>query len=363
MIERHRQQLRPLLDAIGRPVDLLQTSVLAQRALGRAVLEEIVHLDPARHGRRAAVARYREGAAGIGIFAAGLDRLVPQITAQKAAHEGIAGTQDIEHLDREARALDTLLDVVRDCAVEHGAAHRAALHHDQRVGCQLADPPAGFEGLGRAAGNVDFLLGADNQVTAGDDGLELCAHLATRDEPLFSQTVAGQPPQHGPVVDVEDHPAAVLAGEPHRLLAHGIERGAGEMGAGHQDSVGRGDEILVDVVLGQAAIGTVLTKEDQRERILVANPQHHQGGHALRIGLDVADVDALGGGLLLDEAAHMLVAHAGDQAGLEPEPRHADRDVGGTAADILGKARHLLQAATHLLAIEIDRRAADADHI
>ena len=67
-------------------------------------VEEILQLGPARHRRRAAVPRHRERAAGIGVLAAVLDRLVAQVAAQKAAHEGVAGAEHVEHLDREARA-------------------------------------------------------------------------------------------------------------------------------------------------------------------------------------------------------------------------------------------------------------------
>jgi hypothetical protein len=72
-------------------VDLLERGVLAQRALGRAMLEKVRKLGPARHRRRAAMPRDRERAAGVGVLAALLDRQIAQIAAQKAAHEGIAG--------------------------------------------------------------------------------------------------------------------------------------------------------------------------------------------------------------------------------------------------------------------------------
>ena len=112
VVERHCEHLRPGARARGRPVDLLELRVLAQRLGGRAVREEVLQLGPARHRRRAAVPRHRERAAGIGVLAAVLDRLIPQVAAQKAAHEGVAGAEDVEHLDREARALDALFDVV-----------------------------------------------------------------------------------------------------------------------------------------------------------------------------------------------------------------------------------------------------------
>ena len=79
-----------------------------------------------------------------------------------------------------------------------------------------------------------------------------CAEtLADRDEALLAQAMAGQAPEHRPVVDVEDHPAAVLLREPHRLPAHGVEVGLGEMRARDHDRARRRDVVLVDVVLGQ----------------------------------------------------------------------------------------------------------------
>ena len=82
-----------------------------------------------------------------------------------------------------------------------------------------------------------------------------------------------------------------------------------------------------------------------------------------RIGPDSGDVHALARALLADEAAHVLVADAGDEAAFETEPRRADGDVGRTAADRLGEARHILEAAADLHAVEIDRRTADRDDV
>ena len=268
--------------------------ILAQRLLRRAVREEVLQLGPARHRRRAAVARHRERAAGIGVLAAVLDRLIAQVAAQKAAHEGIARAQDVEHLDREARALDALLDVAGNGAVEHGAAHRPALDHDQRFRRERPDPAACAERIGGAARDVDLFLGADDHVAARQDGLQVGRDALVGDEALLAEAMAGQAPQHRPVVDVEDHPAAVLSREAHRLLAHGIEVGPGEMGARDHDRARRGDVRLVDVVFGQRRIRAVVAVEDQGKRVLVADAEDDQRGQPRRIGLDAADVDPLG---------------------------------------------------------------------
>src|SRR5690606_23686718 len=95
----------------------------------------------------------------------------------------------------------------------------------------------------------------------------------------------------------------------------------------------------------------------------VADAEDDQRGEPLRVGLDAPDVDALGGGLLLDEAAHVLVADRGDQAGLQSEAHRADRDVGRAAADVFGEAGHVLQPAADLLSVQVDRGPADADHV
>src|SRR5690606_11239241 len=67
--------------------------------------------------------------------------------------------------------------------------------------------------------------------------------------------------------------------------------------------------------------------------------------------------------LLLDEAAHLLGAHAGDQRRFQPQPRRTDSDIGRTAADRLGERSDILEPAANLLAIEIHRRAANGDDI
>jgi hypothetical protein len=103
--------------------------------------------------------------------------------------------------------------------------------------------------------------------------------------------------------------------------------------------------------------------EDQREGILVPDAENHERGEALLIGDNAARRDALALHLLTDEAAHGLVAYAGHEARFQAEPSRADGDVRGAPADRLGEGGHVLQPTTHLLAVEIDRGAANGDHI
>ncbi len=81
------------------------------------------------------------------------------------------------------------------------------------------------------------------------------------------------------------------------------------------------------------------------------------------IGVDARHVDAFARALLADIAPHVLIADPGDEAALQAEPRGADRNIGRAAADRLRKARHILQAPANLLAVEVDRGAADGDDV
>ena len=78
-------------------------------------------------------ARDGESAAGVGVGAAGLERLVAQPAAQEAGHEGVAGAEHVVDLDRKARPLDAFLERIGDGAGEDDAAHRAALEHERRL--------------------------------------------------------------------------------------------------------------------------------------------------------------------------------------------------------------------------------------
>ena len=139
--------------------------------------------------------------------------------------------------------------------------------------------------------------------------------------------------------------------------------GLGEMRAGDDDRLGARDIGLVDVALVERRIGAVLAIEDQRERLVVADAEQHQRCQAVGVGVHAGDVHALARALLADEAAHVFVADARDEPAPETEPRRADSDVGRAAADSLGEARHVLEPAANLGAIEVDRRAAYGDDV
>ena len=92
------------------------------------------------------------------------------------------------------------------------------------------------------------------------------------------------------------------------------------MGAAEEKRLGRGDEVAVEIALLDRHVGAVLAIEDQREGVAVANAEDDERGQALRIGLDVAGIDAFRFQGLADEAAHMFVADTGDERRPQPQP-------------------------------------------
>ena len=362
MVDRERHDRGRLGPARRRPVDVIERLVAAQRPMGRAVLEEAAELGPGRIFGRAQEPRDGESAVGVGIGAAGLERLVAQPAAQKAGHEGVAGAEHVIDFDRKARPLDALLERIGDGVGEDDAAHRAAFEHQRR----LAYGAHGFqrrERIVRSACDHHLLFGADDEIALRQDVAEALRDLARLDVALLARAMAGEAPQVRPVIDVEHDLAPGGARDPHRLSLRGGRVGAREMRAAHQHRLGAFDVARIDVAFVERAVGAILAIEDEREGLFVADAEQHERGEADRIGPDARDVDAFARALLADEPAHVLVADAGDEAAFQPQPRGADGDVRRATADGLGEARHILQAAADLRAIEVDRRAADGDDV
>ena len=191
----------------------------------------------------------------------------------------------------------------------------------------------------------------------------LLRDLARLDVTLLTRAVAGEPPQVRPVIDVEYDLAPGGACDSHRLELRGGGAGAREMRAAHQNRLGAFDVSRIDVALVERAVGAIVAIEDQREGLFVADAEQHERGEPHRIGVHSGDVDALAFALLANEATHVLVADAGDEAAFQPEPRGANGDIGRTAADRLGERRHVLQAPADLLPVQVHRRAADRDDV
>ena len=132
MVDRERHDRGRLGAARRRPVDVIERLVTAQRPMGRAVREKAAEFGPGRIFGRAQEARDGESAVGVGVGAAGLERLVAQPAAQKAGHEGVAGAEHVIDLDRKTRPLDALIERIGNGAGKDNTAHRAALEHKRR---------------------------------------------------------------------------------------------------------------------------------------------------------------------------------------------------------------------------------------
>ncbi len=234
--------------------------VLAQRLVRAAVLEEVLQLLPCRDFRRAQQARHGEGAAGIGPGGADLVGLVLQPAAQEARHEGIACAQHVVDFDGEALADDAAFEGGGNCGGIDNAAHGAALQHDDALR-QAANGAERLQRVLAAAGDVHLLLGADDQVAVGEDGLQVGRHHVRLDVALLARAMTGEAPEVRTVVDVNDDAAAMFFCERHGLaLGRVVALRAGEMRAGDQDRGRRADEVLVDVGLGQRAESAQLSR-------------------------------------------------------------------------------------------------------
>ena len=218
-------------------------------------------------------------------------------------------------------------------------------------------------GVGRAAGDADLFLGADDEVARRHDALQLLADACRFDVALLAEAGRGEAPEHRPVVDVEDDARAGGPRQRGGALAGGARARLREVRAREQQRARRGDQRRVDVVDVDRHVGAAVAVEDEREGVAVADAEEDERGQPLRIGRHVADVDAFGGEPLAHEAAVVLVADARQHRRLQAEARQADGGVGRRAAEVLRERAHVLEAAADLLAVQVDRGAAHADDV
>ena len=196
------------------------------------------------------------------------------------------------------------------------AAHRPALHDDRR----LAERAHGLERASGSSAPPAIINSSSVPTMRSQSGrivLQARRDLARLDVALLAGAVAGKAPEVRAVVDVEHDLAAVRLGEVDRQLLRRRGVLAGEMRAGDDDRLALATIGLVDVALVERAVGAIVAIENQRERLVVADAEHHERGQPLRIGVDARDVDALARALLADVAAHMLVADPRDEAALQ----------------------------------------------
>ena len=362
MVDGKRHQRVGLRTARLLPMDGVHRNVLARNARRRLAGDEGLQFLERRIFRRAQEARHGDGAAGIGPGAGRLDRRVLQPAAQETGHEGVAGAERIVDVDRETGTADAVIEALRDRARIDETAHRPLLEHD-RCGGHFADAADRFQHGLAAAGDHQFFLGADDQVDGAHHLVETPGHGLGADIAVVAGLVAGQPPQVGAVVDIEDDLAAGGLGRADRLVARRLDGRRREMRAADEDGAGRGDIGFVDVVLRERHVGAIGAIEDVRLRALVAHAENHERRQPLRIGDNAIDGNALADELLADEAPHMLGADTGDDAGLEAKARRADGGVGGAAAHRLGEGRHVLKPSADLLSVKVHGRPADGDDI
>ena len=105
------------------------------------------------------------------------ERLVLEPAAQEARHEGVARAQHVEHLDREARALEALFDAGSGIAPSNTTQPMGPRLTTSVAWRQRAQALQRLQRVGAAAGDVDFLFGAHHQVAFGDHGLQMRADL------------------------------------------------------------------------------------------------------------------------------------------------------------------------------------------
>ena len=177
---------------------------------------------------------------------------------------------------------------------------------------------------------------------------------------VLARTARGQAPQHRAVIDVEHAHHAVAGGVFQSLLRCGAGAGCGQVRAGNGQRAAAGDKALVNGLGVDRHIGAVFAHEQQGKGVAVFEAQEHQRGQALRVDLHLAGVAAFALQGLQQKAAHLLIAHPRHHGALEAQPRHAEGQVGRTAAQVLRHAAVVFQRAAELLGIKVHRQPTQA---
>ena len=193
--------------------------------------------------------------------------------------------------------------------------------------------------------------------------LKMRRHPVAFGKAAFAVRMPAKRPEVGTVINVEGDLAPELPCQFHRGKAGAGHTVGTEMCSRHENSLGRGDEIRIDILFPNRHVGAVLAIKDQRELLAVANAKNDERRQPFRIGEDITCVDALAVQRFEDEPAHMFVTDAGDQRRSQAKPGASDADIGRAATDIFGKARHIFETTADLATIKVDRRTTDADDI
>ena len=184
--------------------------------------------------------------------------------------------------------------------------------------------------------------------------LEMGRHPRAFGKAAFAIRMSAKSPEIRPVIDIERHLPASLARHAHRRKAGSGNKVGAEMRSRDENRLRRGNEVRVYVGFRDRHVGAVFAIENKRKLRAVPNAEDYQCRQSRRVGNHMACLDTLAIQRLADETAHMFVTDTGDQCRFQPEPRTTDADIGRAAADIFGKARHVLEPAADLAAIEIN---------
>ena len=179
VVEGEDAHLGPVAGAVGGPVHLFELGVLAQGGVADAAVEEELELGPGRIGGRAAVAADGEGAAGVGVVERGRPVLGPSPSSQPLSRPDMKPSPAPRTLKTSIGKPGPVSPSSRlsgMAPVKATAPSGPALADERGVG-DLAHGAQCGDGVGGAAGDVELLLRADDQVEEVQGRLQLGRHL------------------------------------------------------------------------------------------------------------------------------------------------------------------------------------------
>jgi hypothetical protein len=199
---------------------------------------------------------------------------------------------------------------------------------------------------------------------SGEHALHLAGDGGPTSRSARNPGMAGEAPEIGAVVDVEHDLAAVRLGDADRLALRGFGVGPGEMRAGDDDGAGRRDEGLVDVAPRPAPCRRSRCARRSSANAFVLDREQHERGQPLLVGGDALDR------LTPSRAScsRMKRPICSSPTRVSSAERSPSRAVpiamlAGQPPTDLAKEADVLQPRADLLAVEVDRRAADGDDV
>ena len=138
-----------------------------------------------------------------------------------------------------------------------------------------------------------------------------------------------------------------------RLPTRGAHHGGTQVGAGNEQGTAARDERAIYQACIERHVGAVFTVKKQREGVLVLQAEQHQTGQALRVDLHLRGVTTLTLQCFGEEAPHLFVTHTRQHGCAHPEAGNSKSDVGGAAAQVFRKTRHVFQACAELLRVQV----------